>query len=271
VLPFQAVSRVAALATLEVVVLLGQSGSGKTHLLSSLEVQKMKKAFDLSTVQTHCRSVHTATPYYTWRSILVELISLDLQEADSTQEGEREGVDFSDSTNVNQAQSELPMRLQVILRESENVELLGEEFTENLSTAQGSESGRSPGSQASHKSADLALNERVNTTLAREVTLWMNRHLPDMADLTSLLGIILECESSFEGPVVMPINVMDPEARYRKLEKLMLDILAHVCQRCSLMLVVENVQWMDTRSLKLLHKVSALFSQYLILASDLIL
>ncbi len=59
-----------------VVLLNGQEGSGKTHLLQSPQITALSSSLGFETVTSFCSGVYTTTPYFAWRAILRSVFSL---------------------------------------------------------------------------------------------------------------------------------------------------------------------------------------------------
>ncbi|CAM9512372.1 unnamed protein product, partial [Phaeothamnion confervicola] len=93
----------------------------------------------------------------------------------------------------------------------------------------------------------------VLTGAAAAVMRWCQKHCPEVAPLVPLL----EDLGSWGFSVPAALAALDPDSRHRRVEKLIVEVLRAVAREGGALLVVlENAQWMDAPSLKLLLKVA---------------
>ncbi|CAM9364214.1 unnamed protein product, partial [Chrysoparadoxa australica] len=155
------------------VILLGQAGSGKTHLLQSSHVRQLCLRHDMRSLTTVSRNVHTSTPFYIWRSVFAKIFGLDGGASD------------------------------------------------------------------------------LNATVS-QVRFWMREYAPDVVQLIPLLEPIL----SIGMEQTVATSTLDPEMQHQALERLVIEVMKGASKEKPFMLVVENAQWVDVRSMQLLRKVA---------------
>ncbi len=109
-----------------------------------------------------------------------------------------------------------------------------------------------------------------NSAMLLKAKQWVKKYIPSMTNLASLLDLVLGSgDVGLQNPGELAssnVNALDPEIRYSKLDKLIIEILRVFIKESggghALMLVWENAQWIDGQSVKLLHRVSVGYNLY---------
>ncbi len=245
----------------KVVLLNGQAGSGKTHLLHSTRITALGSSLGFETVTSFCSGVYTTTPYFAWRAILSSIFSLptaklSLFPDSPTTENDYGGGDGA-SSNATLHFNEIILKERSEIPSSGNSSMEADAFV-RLSISSGG------------MSLDASIGEGDEGSSAREsvmlwkVKQWVKKYIHSMTSLTPLLDLVLGCGDvgiQNSGESTLDMHALDPEVMYRKLDELIIGILRVFIKEAGgqpLMLVCENAQWLDGQSMKLLHKVSGL-------------
>ncbi len=249
----------------KVVLLNGQAGSGKTHLLQSPRIANLGTSLGFEMVTSFCSGVYTATPYFAWRAILSSIFSLPTANLSlfpdsgaTVNECEGSGGGAS-SSNVALPFNKVLLKEKRELPSSRNSSMEADALVRLSITAAG-------------MSLDASIGEGDDGSSARDSAMlwkakqWVKKYIPSMTSLTSLLDLVLGCgdvglQNSRES--TSNVHKLDPEIKYHNLDELIIEILRVFIKEAGgqpLMLVCENAQWIDGQSMKLLHKVSVVSS-----------
>ncbi len=255
-----------------VVLLNGQEGSGKTHLLQSPQIVALGSSLGFETVTSFCSGVYTATPYFAWRAILISVFSLPtaniLQFPDS---GTTTNDDYGEGGGGTSSNVTPPFN-EVILKNSRT------ELHSSRSSSVEADALVRLSIATAGMSFDASIGEGNDDSSARDSAMlwkakqWVKKYIPSMTNLTSLLDVVLgsgDVGLQNSGELTSSnVNALDPEIKYCKLDKLIIEILRVFIKEAGgqpLMLVWENAQWIDGQSMKLLHNVSGGLSSTIII------
>ncbi|CAN0418259.1 unnamed protein product [Ascophyllum nodosum] len=227
------------------VVLIGHAGAGKTHLLRSAQLQQIWRTEDergrkgknvgaearnydareerkaAPLITTVCRNVHANTSYYAWRTILHKIFNLP-----SEDESHAPSALLSPPPLRGTSPAPLDPDAKTATLHHEPLKGMDNPLPEN--------------------------NQVKAVGQAAKVVKWMEDVCPDMLSIAPLLGDVM-----FTGfKESRTTSSFPPDVRHRNLVRLVVGIVRGAVEQEGrrLMLVIEDAQWMDSNSMKLLLK-----------------